>query len=59
MSMFTEIYRCRDIQLTVRGWADSVVGKKRMFKDSLNSQIEKRQANIAKLDATWRDLENQ
>lgn len=43
--------------MTVRGWADSVVGKKRMFVHALDSQIQTRQAKIAKLEATERDLD--
>jgi chromosome segregation ATPase len=43
--------------MTVRGWADSVVGKKRMFVYALDSQIQTRQAKIAKLEATERDLD--
>jgi cell division protein FtsB len=34
-----------------------VVGKKRMFVDALDSQIETRKAKIAKLEDTERDLE--
>jgi chromosome segregation ATPase len=47
----------KNIQMTVRGWADSVLGKKRMFLDALDSQIEKRQAKIAKLETVEKDLE--
>jgi chromosome segregation ATPase len=47
----------KNIQMTVRGWADSVVGKKRMFLHTLDSHIEKRQAKIAKLETIEKDLE--
>jgi len=47
----------KSIQMTVRGWADSVVGKKRMLVDALDSRIQERKAKISKLEATERDLE--
>jgi chromosome segregation ATPase len=57
LTIITGTELSKDIQMTVRGWADSMVSKKRMLIDTLDSHIEKRQAKIAKLEATEKDLE--
>jgi hypothetical protein len=43
--------------MTDKGWADSVISKKRMFVDALDSKIEERKAKIARLETTERDIE--
>ena len=40
--------------MTVKGWADSVISKKRMFVHALDSRIEERKA---RLETTERDIE--
>jgi hypothetical protein len=43
--------------MTVKGWVNSVISKKRMFVDALDSKIEERKAKIARLETTERDIE--
>ena len=43
--------------MTVKGWVDSVISKKRMFVDVLDSKIEERKAKIARLDRHFLDLQ--
>ncbi len=47
----------KTFQMTDKGWADSVISKKRMFVDALDSKIEERKAKIARLETTERDIE--
>ena len=43
----------QNFQMTVKGWVDSVISKKRMFVDALDSKIEE----ISRLETTERDIE--
>ena len=47
----------KTFQMTVKGWADSVISRKRMFVDALDFRIEERKAKIARLETTERDIE--